>query len=449
MCVALMFSAGGALALPNCQGSYSSVTWTNCFGTYTYTNGRKYVGEYRDGKFNGQGTYTWPNGRKYNGEFRDGKFNGQGTYTFANGDKYVFEWRDGKNNGQDLRPAQQRMIVPKPRPKTLQIPENQHIKKKRAMMSSLPDCQGNNVKLWNMCYGFITKPNLEGEFKNGQPFGWVKTTLKNGIIYEGKYSNGAANGFGFAQINNGDRYTGQFKNNEPHGSGEYTYANGNRINKIWEAGKVKEEAAKKSVLPLPSIFKNPTAVPQTLVVKIQMELIRIGCSASKPDGKIGPLTKSALFRFTQISGIEYSDTLFNDHGLLELVESFPSNTCTQSLQTSTPSAPKLNLQINELEQERRVLEANLLATQNMINQQNRINDRAYNACFSQCALNNKAGPGFMGALNGLNQCTSSCSPLKYGASSTPPSWDQDTRRLKTVRCMITRLSNNQATATCN
>ena len=180
-----------------------------------------------------------------------------------------------------------------------------------------------------------------------------------------------------------------------------------------------------------------------------MELIRIGCSASKPDGKIGPLTKSALFRFTQISGIEYSDTLFNDRGLLELVESFPSNTCTQSLQTSTPSAPKLNLQINELEQERRVLEANLLATQNMINQQNRINDRAYNACFSQCALNNKAGPGFMGALNGLNQCTSSCSPLKYGASSTPPSWDQDTRRLKTVRCMITRLSNNQATATCN
>ena len=34
----------------------------NGYGTYTYANGNKYVGEYKDGKRNGLGTYTFANG---------------------------------------------------------------------------------------------------------------------------------------------------------------------------------------------------------------------------------------------------------------------------------------------------------------------------------------------------------------------------------------------------
>jgi S1-C subfamily serine protease len=106
MCVALMFSAGGAFALPQCP-SDTKVTWSNCVGNLTnYADGNKYVGEFRDGKRTGQGTYTWSSsGNKYVGEFRDGKLNGQGTYTWGPksewaGDKYVGEWRDNKYNGQ-------------------------------------------------------------------------------------------------------------------------------------------------------------------------------------------------------------------------------------------------------------------------------------------------------------------------------------------------------------
>ncbi len=36
-------------------------------GTWTYTEGEKYVGEWKDGKYNGQGTFTYPNGTKYVG----------------------------------------------------------------------------------------------------------------------------------------------------------------------------------------------------------------------------------------------------------------------------------------------------------------------------------------------------------------------------------------------
>ena len=48
-------------------------------GSLTYPNGRKYVGEWKDGKRNGQGTQTWLDGRKYVGEYKDGKtWNGTG-----------------------------------------------------------------------------------------------------------------------------------------------------------------------------------------------------------------------------------------------------------------------------------------------------------------------------------------------------------------------------------
>ena len=41
-------------------------------GTKTYPDGRKYVGEFKNGLLNGQGTYTNPDGRKFVGEFKDG-----------------------------------------------------------------------------------------------------------------------------------------------------------------------------------------------------------------------------------------------------------------------------------------------------------------------------------------------------------------------------------------
>ena len=35
-------------------------------------------------------------GEKYEGEFQDGYRHGQGTYTFSDGRKYIGEWKDGK-----------------------------------------------------------------------------------------------------------------------------------------------------------------------------------------------------------------------------------------------------------------------------------------------------------------------------------------------------------------
>ena len=74
----------------------------NGYGIYTSADGDKYIGEWKDGKKNGQGTYTWIsgntwlNGNKYVGEFKDDKRNGLGTYTFANGTVDKGIWKNNQ-----------------------------------------------------------------------------------------------------------------------------------------------------------------------------------------------------------------------------------------------------------------------------------------------------------------------------------------------------------------
>jgi hypothetical protein len=96
-------------SLPKCEGD-DFTKWNNCYGTYTFPSGTKYVGEWKfhseskNGMYHGQGTETFASGAKYVGEHKDGNRHGQGTYTFGKGpwegDKYVGEWKDNNPHGQ-------------------------------------------------------------------------------------------------------------------------------------------------------------------------------------------------------------------------------------------------------------------------------------------------------------------------------------------------------------
>ena len=82
-------------SLPECKGS-DSEQWTNCQGTEKWDNGRKYNGEWKNGKRHGEGTYTMSDGSKYEGQWEDSIPHGEGTYTFADGkiDKGI--WKNGE-----------------------------------------------------------------------------------------------------------------------------------------------------------------------------------------------------------------------------------------------------------------------------------------------------------------------------------------------------------------
>ena len=89
---------GKSFALPACP---SSGFFHNCFGTWAFDSGDKYVGEFKNNKFHGRGTYYYLadnqfKGDKYVGGYKDGKMHGRGTYTYANGSKNVVAWENGR-----------------------------------------------------------------------------------------------------------------------------------------------------------------------------------------------------------------------------------------------------------------------------------------------------------------------------------------------------------------
>lgn len=49
---------------------------------------------------NGKGTYEWSNGNRYQGDFRDGLRHGQGTLFEADGLVYVGQWEKGLKHGE-------------------------------------------------------------------------------------------------------------------------------------------------------------------------------------------------------------------------------------------------------------------------------------------------------------------------------------------------------------
>ena len=95
----LIFNVNQSYALPNCKGD----SLNNCVGTYTFADGDKYVGEFKNDKWHGQGILTYANGDKYVGGFRKRKAYGQGTFTFASGKKWTGEWDNNKLNGPAIK----------------------------------------------------------------------------------------------------------------------------------------------------------------------------------------------------------------------------------------------------------------------------------------------------------------------------------------------------------
>ncbi|MCX8000455.1 MAG: hypothetical protein N3A69_16130, partial [Leptospiraceae bacterium] len=52
-------------------------------GVLEYSNGDKYEGEFKQGRFEGKGKYSFKAGDVYEGDFVQDKFSGKGKYTFC------------------------------------------------------------------------------------------------------------------------------------------------------------------------------------------------------------------------------------------------------------------------------------------------------------------------------------------------------------------------------
>ena len=257
----LLGSAGVSFALPSCpvERHPTNSPWSNCFGTYTYASGNKYVGEFRDGTKNGQGTYTFVSGNKYAGEFRDGKYHGQGTYThadgnkyvgefrdgkyhghftvtYADGNKYVGEFRDGKKNGQGTYTHADRRI----QDGIFKDGEFQYAQKVIECDGSPLTGSNSGFAGWDDCegtYTFASGDKYVGEFRGGLPNGQGTYTWSNGDKYVGEYRNGKRNGQGTYTHTDGNKYVGEFRDGKKNGQGTYTHTDGNEYVGEYRNGK--------------------------------------------------------------------------------------------------------------------------------------------------------------------------------------------------------------------
>jgi len=221
----LGFQSYAQSKLPPCQGS-DTATWTNCYGNFTYSDGRQYVGEYMKGKRNGQGTVTFKEGAKHVGEFKDDKANGQGTLTYPNGDQYVGEFRDGLFTGQGtlISPTIGQKYVGEWRDGKWNGKGTITFADGNQYVGEFKDDKYNG-------HGTETLSNGQkyvGEYKDDKYNGQGTITLANGQKYVGEWKDGKYNGQGTITLANGDQYVGEFKDDNYNGQGTATLASGQK-----------------------------------------------------------------------------------------------------------------------------------------------------------------------------------------------------------------------------
>ncbi len=155
-------------------------------GTYTFANGDQYSGEWKDSVYHGQGTQTWPDGEQYSGEWKDGKRNGQGTYTYEDGSQYIGEYKDNTKHGKGT-------------------------------------------------FTFANGDQYVGEFM-GTRHGEGILTKADGHQYIGEWKDGNYHGQGTLTWPNGDQHSGEWKDHKQHGQGTYKVANGDQYSGEWKDG---------------------------------------------------------------------------------------------------------------------------------------------------------------------------------------------------------------------
>ncbi len=247
----LLGLANTGFALPACP---SSGHFNNCYGTFTWDNGDKYLGEWKDNKRHGQGIYKYVNGNKYAGEFKNnylhgqgtftwgpntewagdkyvGEFkkslrHGQGTYNFANGNKHVGEYKDNNRDGQGTYTYTDgsRYI-------------GEHKNNSRHGQGTFIFADGSKwIGAWENGYlnGYAIKYyadgsiDQEGIFKDDKFLYEEKRSATNSALPACPKSGYFHNCYGSYTFASGNTYVGEFKDTKRHGQGTFTWADGEK-----------------------------------------------------------------------------------------------------------------------------------------------------------------------------------------------------------------------------
>lgn len=176
---------------------------------FAYRDGRQYNGMWSNHYPNGQGFMRYPDGDTKEGTWEKGKFI-EGTVTMTgNYGKYVGEYKDGDYNGQGrYEYAENRTDQ-----------EGNHIQD--GLWKNGKFIEGVVTRL---IYKAGEKDTIVCEYKDGKMKGKGKYTYANGSWEEGIFDEDTKliSGNVYIKNKNGGTYTGEVKNNKRDGNGTYT-----------------------------------------------------------------------------------------------------------------------------------------------------------------------------------------------------------------------------------
>lgn len=176
---------------------------------FAYRDGRQYNGMWSNHYPNGQGFMRYPNGDTKEGTWEKGEFI-EGTVTMTgNYGKYVGEYKDGHYNGQGrYEYAENRTDQ-----------EGNHIQD--GLWQNGKFIEGVVTRL---IYKAGEKDTIVCEYKDGKMKGKGKYTYANGSWEEGIFDEDTEliSGNVYIKNKNGGTYTGEVKNNKRDGNGTYT-----------------------------------------------------------------------------------------------------------------------------------------------------------------------------------------------------------------------------------
>merc|ERR1712032_1085154 len=153
-----------------------------------FADGRTYIGQWTDGRMDGQGIMEWPSGAKYEGGFKNDMKDGEGTFYLSDNEiQYAGQWCQDKAHG--------------------------HGKYKHADGST-----------------------YDGQWKMAEQNGAGVETEANGAVYQGEFLNGSKHGAGVWKSNDGEEYMGEFQYDRMHGKGSYQFKDGRLYTGQWQIG---------------------------------------------------------------------------------------------------------------------------------------------------------------------------------------------------------------------
>jgi hypothetical protein len=198
----LVFSVN-ANSQSKCQGDCQ-----NGFGIFKWENGDKYVGDWVNGKREGQGSMTWTGGTSYSGSFKNNQLDGYGTCTWKNGNKYAGNWKNDKQDGKGV------------------------------YFYSDGTKKGGTWENGEFLSTDFKSGCISGDCENGWgTWVWDFETEWAGDKYVGNWKGGKLNGKGTYFYSSGSNYNGNYITGKKNGEGTYYWTNGEKYSGTWVDGK--------------------------------------------------------------------------------------------------------------------------------------------------------------------------------------------------------------------